>query len=99
MRKFTLKTLLAVLLALPAMVYVAVRLSSQHRHVSRLRRTLGDLMVSTAVLAAAMAATGPELGRPLDRLTVITVVDRQGDEIRTRTLDAVRFVPFQRGVQ
>jgi len=71
------------LLALPAMVYVAVRLSSQHRHVSRLRRTLGDLMVSTAVLAAAMAATGPELGRPLDRLTVITVVDR------SRSIDLV----------
>ena len=45
-------------------------------------------------------ADGGRLVMPVgDRTQHLTVVDRQGDEIRTRTLDAVRFVPFQRGVQ
>ena len=34
-----------------------------------------------------------------DRVQKLTVVERHGDEITTRALDTVRFVPFQRGVQ
>ncbi|MCC6524888.1 MAG: VWA domain-containing protein, partial [Polyangiaceae bacterium] len=47
------------------------------------RRHLADLAAMVAVLAAALAATRPELGRPLDRLTVIAVVDR------SRSIDLV----------
>jgi protein-L-isoaspartate(D-aspartate) O-methyltransferase len=44
-------------------------------------------------------ADGGRLVMPVgDRVQKLTVVDRRGDEFTTRQLDAVRFVPFQRGV-
>lgn len=33
-----------------------------------------------------------------DRQQILTVVDRDGDQFHVQSLDAVRFVPFQRGV-
>ncbi len=48
----------------------------------------------------AQLADGGRLVMPVgDRLQKLTVVDRRGDEFTTRQLDAVRFVPFQRGIQ
>ena len=45
-------------------------------------------------------ADGGRLVMPVgDRVQKLTVVERHGDDITTRALDTVRFVPFQRGVQ
>ncbi|MBI4706017.1 MAG: VWA domain-containing protein [Deltaproteobacteria bacterium] len=73
----------ASLLGLPAMAFVALRLAAHQRRQSRTRTALADLLVAAAVLASALAASGPELGRPLDRLAVIAVVDR------SRSIDLV----------
>ncbi|MZR61921.1 protein-L-isoaspartate(D-aspartate) O-methyltransferase [Alcanivorax sp. DP30] len=45
-------------------------------------------------------ADGGRLVMPVgdDRKQILTVVDREGDDFHTQSLDAVRFVPFQRGV-
>lgn len=45
-------------------------------------------------------ADGGRLVMPVGdgRKQVLTVVDREGDQFHQQTLDAVRFVPFQRGV-
>ena len=45
-------------------------------------------------------ADGGRLVMPVggDRQQILTVVDREGDQFHTQTLDQVRFVPFQRGV-
>jgi len=45
-------------------------------------------------------ADGGRLVMPVggDRQQILTVVDREGDQFHTQTLDPVRFVPFQRGV-
>lgn len=45
-------------------------------------------------------ADGGRLVMPVgdDRKQILTVVDRDGDEFHRESLDAVRFVPFQRGV-
>ncbi|MAX54011.1 MAG: protein-L-isoaspartate O-methyltransferase [Alcanivoracaceae bacterium] len=45
-------------------------------------------------------ADGGRLVMPVgdDRKQILTVVDRDGDEFHSQSLDAVRFVPFQRGV-
>ncbi len=45
-------------------------------------------------------ADGGRLVMPVggDRQQILTVVDREGDQFYTQTLDPVRFVPFQRGV-
>ena len=45
-------------------------------------------------------ADGGRLVMPVggDRQQILTVVDREGEQFHTRTLDPVRFVPFQRGV-
>ncbi|ERP92436.1 protein-L-isoaspartate O-methyltransferase [Alcanivorax sp. P2S70] len=45
-------------------------------------------------------ADGGRLVMPVgdDRKQILTVVDRDGDEFHRQSLDAVRFVPFQRGV-
>lgn len=70
-----------------AMGFIAVRLSSRTPRSSRLRRALGDLLIAAATLACALAAASPELGRPLDRLTVVVVVDR------SRSIDLVPAAP------
>ncbi|EKF75129.1 protein-L-isoaspartate(D-aspartate) O-methyltransferase [Alcanivorax hongdengensis A-11-3] len=48
----------------------------------------------------AQLADGGRLVMPVgsDGRQQLTVVDREGDQYHTQTLDAVRFVPFQRGV-
>ena len=45
-------------------------------------------------------ADGGRLVMPVggDRQQILTVVDRDGDKFHVQSLDAVRFVPFQRGV-
>ncbi|MSP23771.1 MAG: VWA domain-containing protein [Myxococcales bacterium] len=59
-----------------AMAFVALRLASVTGKRVGLRTTLSDLATTLAVLACALAATRPELGHPLDRMTVIALVDR-----------------------
>ncbi len=71
------------LLAFPVMAFAAARLCHFTRRTGRWRNLLGDLFLSAAVIACAIAAAGPEFGRPLDRLTVIVVVDR------SRSIDLV----------
>ncbi|MBW2456985.1 MAG: VWA domain-containing protein, partial [Deltaproteobacteria bacterium] len=71
------------LLAFPVMALVATRLAQHRARWGRLRQLLADVAISVAVLACALATTSPELGRPLDRLTVIVVVDR------SRSIDLV----------
>ncbi|MBW2523089.1 MAG: VWA domain-containing protein, partial [Deltaproteobacteria bacterium] len=74
----------ATLAGLACMSFVALRLSSQRSTRGGVRTALADLFVSLAVLASALAAAGAELGRPLDRLTIIAIVDR------SRSIDLVR---------
>jgi Ca-activated chloride channel family protein len=50
---------------------------------SRVRRALHELFASATLLMAALAATGLELGRPLDRLSVLIAIDR------SRSIDLV----------
>ncbi|MCA9619128.1 MAG: VWA domain-containing protein, partial [Myxococcales bacterium] len=66
-----------------ASLFVSLRLAGREARVSPRRRRLTDLLVSLATLAAGLAATAPELGRPLDRLTIVVVVDR------SRSIDLV----------
>jgi len=50
---------------------------------ARARRALVTALSSIGLLAAALAATRPELGRPLDRMTLVLAIDR------SRSLDLV----------
>ena len=59
-----------------AMAFAVLRLLSLVRRQRRTRVWLGDLLVTTAVLSAALAVAGPEFGRPLDRMAVIVLLDR-----------------------
>jgi Ca-activated chloride channel homolog len=63
--------------------FLAWRLSLLPGRMSRGRRSLVVLFASLAGLAAALAVTEPELGRPLDRMTVIMMIDR------SRSIDLV----------
>ena len=58
------------------MAFVALRLAAVSRKGAIFRTTLTDLTTTFAVLACALGATRPELGRPLDRMTVIVALDR-----------------------
>ena len=71
------------LLALTATSFIAFRLASRRTHAGPWRLRLGDLLTMTAAIASALAAAGPEVGRPLDRLAVIVAVDR------SRSIDLV----------
>ncbi len=67
-----------------AMGAVAVRLASEDvSRKSRVRTFLSDLFVTASLLAASAAVMGLEIGRPLDRLSVIVVIDR------SRSIDLV----------
>ncbi|WP_437928298.1 VWA domain-containing protein [Sorangium sp. So ce291] len=67
-----------------ALRYLALALASPHaRRQGAWRARLGDLLAPFAAFAAAMAVAGPELGRPLDRLTVLVAIDR------SRSIDLV----------
>ena len=74
------------LLAIPcavAVCYVAWRLLSLSHRVGRFRRFLTELLIATSALAAALAAVGVEIGKPLDRLAVLIAIDR------SRSIDLV----------
>ena len=73
---------LAVVAAL-AVGFVALRLTAISPRTHRLRRVLTELWLSFATLAAGAAAAGLELGRPLDKMTVLLAVDR------SRSIDLV----------
>jgi Ca-activated chloride channel homolog len=73
-------------LALPAFALAllgVLRLLSLSPRQSRVRRALHELLASTTLLTAALAASGLELGRPLDRLSVLVAIDR------SRSIDLV----------
>jgi Ca-activated chloride channel family protein len=64
-------------------LFLAWRLSLMPARITRARRSLIVLFASLSGLAAALAATEPELGRPLDRMTIIMMIDR------SRSIDLV----------
>jgi uncharacterized membrane protein len=64
------------LLALFATAFVAVRLATGWTGQGKWRMRFGDLLAQVAAFVAAMAAAGPEIGRPLDRLTILVAIDR-----------------------
>jgi uncharacterized membrane protein len=66
-----------------AMFFAAVRLTGRRLRVTRIRRWLADSLIALCIVVCGLAATSPELGRPLDRLTVVVVVDR------SRSIDLV----------
>ncbi len=74
---------IASLIAPIASMIVASRLWSRAGAKSRLRASLTDLLVGTTALALSLSVMGVELGRALDKLTVILVVDR------SRSIDLV----------
>ena len=59
------------------------RLALLPARMTRLRRALVVSFATLAGFAAALAATEPELGRPLDRMTIIMMIDR------SRSIDLV----------
>ncbi len=63
--------------------FIAVRLAGFGTRQAPWRRRLGDALTLAAAFTAALAAAGPELGRPLDRLTIIAALDR------SRSIDLV----------
>ncbi|AKT37482.1 VWA domain-containing protein [Chondromyces crocatus] len=73
------------LLALASTAFIAFRLTQapQAARQGRGRRRFGDLLTMLAAFTAAMAAAGPEIGRPLDRLTLLLAIDR------SRSIDLV----------
>jgi uncharacterized membrane protein len=70
-------------LGVAALAWVAGRLATFGASLGRLRRALGEAWVAVAIVAAALAAAGLEIGRPLDGLTVVVVIDR------SRSIDRV----------
>ena len=73
----------AAIVGFVAMAFVAIRLAQHGKRGSRTRSLLSDFLVGAAVLASALAATEPQLGRPMDRMAIIAVIDR------SRSIDLV----------
>lgn len=71
------------LIGAAAVAFVALRLATLSPRQHPARRLLTELLLAGATLAASLATLGLELGRPLDRLTVIVAVDR------SRSMDMV----------
>lgn len=74
------------ILTLPAAVVVAIiahRLLDLSSRQGRLRRGLTELLIMASALAAALAVSGAELGKPLDRLAILVAIDR------SRSIDLV----------
>lgn len=63
--------------------FLAWRLALLPARMSRARRAAVTLLTTLGVLAALLAAASPELGRPLDRLTIVLALDR------SRSIDLV----------
>ncbi|MBM4376020.1 MAG: VWA domain-containing protein [Deltaproteobacteria bacterium] len=57
-------------------LFVALRLSLADMRATTRRVLLGDALTALAVLALGFAVATPEIGLPLDRMTVVVVVDR-----------------------
>ncbi len=97
---------IASLIAPIASMIVASRLWSRTGAQSRLRASLTDLLVGMTALALSLSVMGVELGRVLDKLTVILVVDRSRSidlvpeaealEIRQSTLASQAMLPGDR---
>ncbi|HEU4537963.1 MAG TPA: VWA domain-containing protein, partial [Polyangiaceae bacterium] len=66
-----------------AAVFVVVRLLSLRASMGPARRALTEGLLGASALAAGLSVLGPELGLPLDRLTVLVAVDR------SRSIDLV----------
>jgi Ca-activated chloride channel family protein len=64
-------------------LFLSWRLSLLPARMTWMRRALVVMFASLAGLAAALAVTEPELGRPLDRITIIMMIDR------SRSIDLV----------
>jgi len=64
------------LVAIAAMAFIAHRLGTGFVNQGPWRTRLTDTLAQLAAFVAALAAAGPELGRPLDRLTVLVAVHR-----------------------
>ena len=71
------------LVGLAAMAFVAHRLGTGFVNQGPWRTRLTDALAQLATFVAALAAAGPEIGRPLDRLTVLVAIDR------SRSIDLV----------
>src|SRR6185312_16172166 len=74
---------MAVIAVAAIALFLAWRLSLLPARITRARRSMIVFFASLAGLAAALAITEPELGRPLDRMTIIMMVDR------SRSIDLV----------
>lgn len=74
-----------VALVLPALIslVLAWRFSLLPARMTKTRRALVVFFSSLAALAASLAVAEPEIGRPLDRLTILVMVDR------SRSIDLV----------
>jgi hypothetical protein len=73
-------------LALPVSIVLLAGIARLERlspRQSRLRRALSEVISALALIGLAFAATGIELGRPLDRLSVLVAIDR------SRSIDLV----------
>lgn len=69
--------------AIGAMAFIAHRLGTGFVNQGPWRTRLTDTLAQLAAFVSALAAAGPELGRPLDRLTILVAVDR------SRSIDLV----------
>src|SRR5215472_10801931 len=64
-------------------LWLGWRLSRLPGRMTRTRRALVVVLSTVAAFAAALAVAEPEMGKPLDRLTVVVAVDR------SRSIDLV----------
>lgn len=71
------------LVAAAALSFICLRLLGLSARQHRVRRNLTELLIGASALAASLAAMGVELGKPLDRLAVLVVVDK------SRSMDLV----------
>lgn len=71
------------LVSIGVMTFIAQRLATGFVNQGPWRTRLTDSLAQLAAFVAALAAAGPELGRPLDRLTVLVAIDR------SRSIDLV----------
>lgn len=66
----------AVLLPLLLVPFAVFRVLGRKDRYRWPRRTVSDLFIMTTLLAATLAVAGPEVGRPLDKMAVVVLVDR-----------------------
>lgn len=66
----------AVVVGMIAVLWIALRLPRQWGRPSRARAAASDSMAMATAFLASFAAASPEIGRPLDRLTILIAVDR-----------------------